>query len=432
MKVADSDPTTSSAIERWLAEIAGTSIVLTSNPNFGTAARCGTAVGGLFTETLWANVRNEVSSWPDYCVSPLVDLSGLSRRSNVGRIWVKDEGERFGIGSFKALGGAYAVRRLIAAALDIDPSHLRPGSDRLPERDRERIRAMTVTCATDGNHGRAVAWGAMTVGCRCVIYIHQGVSAGRVRALHALGAQVKRCSGNYDDSVREAAQASRDHGWITVADTSLDESDASPRHVMAGYTLLMAEIAQQLTHEQPPTHVFVQAGVGALAAAVAAGACRYWAASPPQLVTVEPIVADCVRRSIGAGRPVNVTGSLDTIMAGLACGEVSHWAWPVLRSAVRCAIAIPDSSIPPAMRLAYCGVGGDRSLTLGESGVVGLAALLAARAQPAIARELDLDASSRVLLIGTEGITDPEIYGSLVPESYAADALVVRSPGQTD
>jgi diaminopropionate ammonia-lyase len=304
----------------------------------------------------------------------------LSRRIGVGGIFLKDESSRFGISSFKALGGAYAVLRLVSGALGVNPKRLTAAHLREERALLNRISAMTVVCATDGNHGRAVAWGARLVGCRAVIYIHARVSAGREEALRALGADVRRSSGNYDDAVREAAKASREHGWFSVADTAVDESDASPRLVMEGYTLLMTETAKQL--QQPPTHVIVQAGVGALAAAVTAGAQHYWSDHAPRIVVVEPTQADCVRRSIEAGHPKAVPGSLDTVMAGLACGEVSHWAWPVLRSAITHAIAIPDAQIGPTMRLIYHGVNSDPRLTL----------------------------------IGTEGITDPAIYKSLVPE----------------
>jgi diaminopropionate ammonia-lyase len=321
-------------------------------------------------------------------------LCGLASAAGVAEVWLKDEGARFGLGSFKALGGAYAVTRLAGSS----------------------PRAQTFACATDGNHGRAVAWGARRLGARCIIYLHAGVSAGRESALRELGASILRVAGNYDDSVRDVARDAAANGWTLVGDTSDDECDPAPPLVMAGYTMLIDEIAAQLTRHAAPTHLFVQAGVGGLAAAVIAGVCRHWTPSP-RIVVVEPDQASCVFRSLAAGERVTVPGDLNTLMAGLACGQVSCLAWPLLETGVSDAIVIRDDEIAGAMQLMFEGSRGDPKVICGESGVAGVAALLAIAQDARVRAALGLSHDSRVLLINTEGATDAKIFASLVPEA---------------
>jgi diaminopropionate ammonia-lyase len=359
--------------------------------------------------------RAEITAWKGYAATPLWSMRGLARKLHVAELLLKDESHRFGLGSFKALGGAYAAYRLIGDRLHfVDPydgtllEHLRAhglaGSSPMP----------TLTCATDGNHGRAVAWAAAQVGCKCVIYLHDRVSDGREAALRNYGARVVRVAGTYDESVRTAHRAARESDWILVTDTSFDESDPSPTFVMAGYVLLMEEIRLQLAHALPPTHMFLQAGVGGLAAAVIAGAQRAWPGHMPRIVVVEPVAADCVFRSIQGGRVTASRGSQDTLMAGLACGHVSYVAWPTLRACVDDALTLPDEAVAPAMQLLSQGVDDDTPLMIGESGVAGLSALIAALSSQTLTRSLGLTPASRVLIFGTEGATDREIYGRLV------------------
>jgi diaminopropionate ammonia-lyase len=275
----------------------------------------------------------------------------------------------------------------------------------------------TFACATDGNHGRAVAWGARRLGARSIIYLHAGVSGGRESALRELGASILRVAGSYDDSVRDVALDAAANGWTLVGDTSDDERDPAPALVMAGYTVLIDEIAAQLTHHAAPTHLFVQAGVGGLAAAVIAGVCRCWAGSPPRIIVVEPDHAPCVFRSLVAGERVTVPGDLNTLMAGLACGQVSCLAWPLLKTGVSDAIVIRDEEIAGAMQLMFAGHRGDPRVICGESGVAGVAALLAITQDARVRAALGLSQDSRVLLINTEGATDAKIFAALVPDA---------------
>jgi diaminopropionate ammonia-lyase len=274
------------------------------------------------------------------------------------------------------------------------------------------VRGATVTCATDGNHGRSVAWGARLFGCACVIFVHEHVSPGRRQAIAKYGAEVREVKGNYDDAVKHAAATARAEGWTVVSDTSYPGYRDIPLDVMHGYGVMAAEIVRQMT--QPPTHVIAQAGVGALAAAICAGFWLHWAERRPRFVVVEPTRADCVYRSIEAGRPVAVGGSLDTVMAGLACGEVSELAWEILRGGVNVAVAIDDAHALAAMKRLAVPPAGDSPIVAGETGGAGLGVLLAARDDAHLRQVLALDANSHVLLIGSEGDTDAQIYREVV------------------
>jgi diaminopropionate ammonia-lyase len=366
--------------------------------------------------------RREISSWPGYQPSPLVSLAGLAASAGVDALWYKDESRRFGLGSFKALGGAYAVLRLLIAEIE-----KLTGRSGVTSRDlvagtyREITREITVTCATDGNHGRSVAWGARTFGCQCVIYIHATVSEARKRAIEAFGATVVRTRGNYDDSVREAAEAAATHGRFVVSDTSYEGYMDVPRDVMQGYALMVDEAVHQLPAGQRPTHVFVQGGVGGLAAAVCAHLWERWGEQRPRFVVVEPDKAACLFESARRGRPTVVHGELDTIMAGLACGEVSLLAWEILEEGADDFLTVPDEAAIDCMRLLARGTVGDMPVVAGESAVAGLAGLLLALDHSETARALGLSATSRVLLIGSEGDTNPEFYQQTVGRS--ADAV---------
>lgn len=362
----------------------------------------------------------EISSWPGYAPTPLLALDALARQMGIGQLLYKDERSRFGLGSFKALGGAYAVANVLRNQVK-DARALTQVSSRdlLSGAFADVISAATVTCATDGNHGRSVAWGARLFGCRCVIFVHEHVSQGRRDAIAQYGAEVREVKGNYDDAVRHAATTAAAEGWTVVSDTSYPGYRDIPLDVMHGYGVMAAEIVQQMAGVDPPTHVLAQAGVGALAAAVCANFWLQWGQRRPQFVVVEPTSADCVYRSLEAGRPVVVGGALDTVMAGLACGEVSELAWEILRGGAQAAVAVDDAYALDAMRLLARPVASDPPIVAGETGGVGLAALLAARDHPDIWRLLGLNAQSRVLLLGSEGDTDPVIYREIVGRSAA-------------
>jgi diaminopropionate ammonia-lyase len=268
---------------------------------------------------------------------------------------------------------------------------------------------MTVACATDGNHGRSVAWGAQRFHCRCVIFVHQGVSAARVDAMAQYGAEVRRVPGTYDDSVRAASAAAETEGWFIVSDTSWAGYTEIPRTVMQGYRLMADEAADQwLAAGLPrPSHVFIQGGVGGVAAAVSVQMRKRFTPAPA-IVVAEPDKAACLLASAELGERVAIPGELDTIMAGLACGEPSLLAWQELDRAAAAFMAIPDAAAADCMRLLA-----SYRIVAGESGVAGLAACLLAAADPAAREALNLTEESRVLAFSTEGATDAEQYRRL-------------------
>ncbi len=362
-----------------------------------------------------AAAREEIAGWPGYAPTPLVDLRGLARAAGFDALLYKHEASRFGLGSFKALGGAFAVLRVLQQALEeagvaapVRSADLRAG------KFAEHTARITVTCATDGNHGRSVAWGARMFGCRCVIYLHETVSAGRERAIARHGAEIRRVPGTYDDAVRKAAEDAAAAGWIVVSDTSYPGYLDIPRQVMLGYTVMVEEIVEQLAGGPPPTHLFLQGGVGGLAAAVAARSWQHRGDARPRVVVVEPDRAACLFESARRGRPVAVSGDLDTLMAGLACGEPSFLAWEILALAADDFLTVPDAAAVETMRLLAFPPAGDPPLVAGESAVAGLAAALLARRDPELSRALGMTAASRPLFIGSEGATDPETWRRLL------------------
>lgn len=329
--------------------------------------------------------RKSITSWPGYAPTPLLSLDRVARDIGVAAIHYKDEALRFGLKSFKALGGAYAVERIAAA----------------------RGKAgLTVTSATDGNHGRSVAWGAQRLGIPCVIYIHETVSQGRADAIAAYGAEVRRVPGNYDDAVRAAAKTAEDNGWVVVSDTSWPGYETIPKDVMQGYAVMAMECQDQGAR---PTHVFIQGGVGGLAASILSYFWETHSSARPIFAVVEPETAACLYESAAAQRLTVAGGALDTIMAGLACGEPSILAWQLLQPGTDAFMTIADDLAAAEMRrLASLGI------VAGESGVAGLAGLVEASKDDAIRHALKLDESSRVLVFGTEGATDEEVYAKIV------------------
>jgi diaminopropionate ammonia-lyase len=294
---------------------------------------------------------------------------------------------------------AELARRGVAAAAD--------SADLVAGRYAEATGTMTVITATDGNHGRSVAWGAQRFGCRCVIFIHRAVSVGRAEAIARYGAEVRRVAGTYDDAVHEAARTAAREGWFVVSDTSWPGYATVPLDVMQGYRLMLDEAADQW-EGAPPTHVFIQGGVGAAPAAISVQSrARY--APPPLLVVVEAEQAACLLASARLGAPTAVPGELKTVMAGLACGEPSLLAWRELERGAAAFMAVPDEAAVACMRLLA-----REGIVAGESGVAGLAGFLLAAAEPAARETLGLGRDSRVLLFSTEGATDPETYRALV------------------
>ncbi len=360
----------------------------------------------------------EIASWPGYAVTPLVALDDVAKTARVAAVHYKDEGGRFGLGSFKALGGAYAVMRLLVAELArTGVTNAATAAELVEGNYAEHTKKITVTCATDGNHGRSVAWGAQRFGCACVIFVHPGVSAGRRTAIARYGAEVREVPGTYDDSVREAERVATEKKWHVVSDTSYPGYTEVPRDVMQGYRVMAEEAATQIS--APPTHVFIQGGVGGVAAAVAAQMRTRYSAGP-KIIVVEPDKAACLLASAEAGKPTTIEGDLDTLMAGLACGEPSLLAWQELERSAFAFLAVPDASAVGCMKLLAA-----RSppVVAGESAVAGLAGLLLAAREPFARTALGLDENSRVLLFGTEGATDPEVYEKLVGHKPDITAL---------
>jgi len=363
----------------------------------------------------------EIATWPGYAPTPLHALVGLAGDLGLDALWYKDEAPRFGLNSFKALGGAYAVYRLLKFRLESAGYGPVRAADLSGGQFRALTSDITVTSATDGNHGRSVAWGAQVFGCRAVIFIHAHVSVGREQAIAGYGAEVRRVTGTYDDSVRAAQAAADAEGWTVVSDTSYAGYTEIPRDVMHGYGVMQDEVARQLPAGVLPTHCLVHAGVGGLAAAVLARQAQLWGAARPRFIVVEPNKADGLLQSAIAGRPMPSRGDLDTVMAGLSTAEVSLLAWDVLGAGADGFVAIDDHWALEAMRRLAAGAGGDRRIVAGETGGASIAALLALKADGAAWSALGLGPRSRVLVFGSEGDTDPSIYRRIVGRD--ADAV---------
>lgn len=389
---------------------------LTLNPLAVRGAAYGPTQSGILNDAAFATAVETISAWPGYEPTPLHRLAGAARAAGVADLRYKDEGGRFGLGSFKALGGAYATARLLVREIARRTGGPEPSIDAVLAGDHaDIVSAITVCCATDGNHGRSVAWGARTFGCACVIFIHATVSEARKAAIEAFGAAVVRTEGNYDDSVRVAQETAAREGWFVVSDTSYPGYVDVPKDVMQGYEVMAAEALDAL--DPPPTHIFLQTGVGGMAAAVAAHAKRRFGRDRPWIVLADPDQSACWVESIRAERPTVVDGELDTLMAGLACGEVSLLAWDILRETADAVVAVTDDEAVEAMRRLAAPADGDPAIVAGESAVAGLAALMAVADDPAARAAIGLGPDARVLVFGTEGDTDPELYEKLVGRS---------------
>jgi len=376
------------------------------------APRDGKAAFEVITKQDFADACDEITAWDGYEPTPIVALSGLADEIGVGQIHYKHEGPRFGLGSFKALGGSYAAMRVLQRELTARLGHAVKLEDIRNGAYREACAEITLVSATDGNHGRSLAWGCQRFGAPCRIYIHAEVSHGRAEAMQDLGAEVIRIAGDYDASVQLAKEEAEVNGWFVVSDTSWTGYTEPPRDVMAGYGAMTREICEELA--QAPTHVFLQGGVGGLAASVAAGLRQYYRENAPRVVIVEPELAACLIKSAQAGAPTNFAIVEETIMAGLSCGEPSEMAWEILAEEASDFLTIPDSIVAPTMRLLANADFGDPVIEAGESAVAGLAALISAAYSDDLRGMLGLDASSRVLLIGSEGVTDAAIFAAVL------------------
>ena len=367
-------------------------------------------------------VRRFHQSFPEYSVTPLVELKSLAEELGVSNIFVKDESYRFGLNAFKVLGGSYAIAREIGIRMGISEEELTLA--RLLQPDvQARLGQLRFVTATDGNHGRGVAWTAKRLGHRAVVFMPKGTAAERLENILRLGAEASITDCNYDDSVRLARQYAAEHEGIVVQDTSWEGYHNVPLHIMQGYTTMGAEIVEQLAAcgGQRPTHVFLQAGVGAMAGAMAGFIADYYKEARPVITIVEPTKADCLYRTALAndGKLHIVDGALDSIMAGLCCGEPCSIGWQQLAAYADNFVAMPDKAAALGMRVLGNPVGKDAAVVSGESGAAGLGLAVAALRERDLAQlkgSLQLDAESVILCISTEGATDVANYRRIMWE----------------
>jgi len=332
-----------------------------------------------------------ISKWDSYKPTPLLLLNKLSKELNLNKIFYKDESKRFDLKSFKALGGAYAVEKITKGNKDI-----------------------TVSTATAGNHGRSVAWGARRLGLKCKIFISEYVSDARCKAMQNLGADVIKVKGNYENSLLECIKKSTENNWQIVQDVAWKDYMLVPALTMAGYSVMMKEIVDQLNNEKI-THIFLQAGVGGMAGAMVAGAARYLK-NVPKIIVVEPNSAACVMESIKTGKIEKINIVRESLMGGMSCGEPSLVPWKILKKSVNNCISLPDNDIAKAMKLFANASFGDDKIIAGENSAPGVISLIASCNDENIKNKLNLDYNSNILLIGCEGDTDQEMYQKLLKE----------------
>lgn len=358
-----------------------------------------------------ANVHRFHEGLEGYAPTPLCSLSALADKLNVAEFLVKDEAKRFGLNAFKALGGSYAIAKIICGKLDLELCENTFGALRSGSYDSE-LKDMTFITATDGNHGRGVAWTAKMLGCKAIVYLPEGSAEERLRNILALGAEAEITDLNYDDTVRYAEKLARENGWVLVQDTSWEGYEDIPAAIMQGYTTLAWEINGQLGGKEKPTHLFLQAGVGSMAGAIAGYFASLWKEECPKIIIVEPDKADCIFRTAKAddGTLHVVTGSMDSMMAGLCCGEPCTIGWDILKNAATAFISCDDSYAACGMRLLGRPEGDDPVIISGESGAVTAGVAAKILEDEEIKSALGLDENSRVLVISTEGDTDRENY----------------------
>ena len=360
-------------------------------------------------------------SLPDYQATPLVDLKSLASYYGVKKVWLKDESKRFGLNAFKVLGGSYAIGKYLSKKLNRDMKEL-PFNVLISDEVKKQLGDVTFVTATDGNHGRGVAWMAARLRQKSVVYMPKGSAQMRFDAIAREGADVTITDLNYDDAVRLANKGAQDHGWIMVQDTAWDGYEEIPLWIMQGYSTIINEVVEQLeaTKEEKPTHVFLQAGVGSFAGAVQGYLAHLYGDDRPVTIICEPHGANCIYKSMEAndGNPHNVSGDLTTIMAGLACGEPNTISWKILRDNADFSVSCDDQVAARGMRVLSSPLGNDTRVISGESGAVGLGlfTILSEKKEEykELMNELKIDENSRILCISTEGDTDVEGYKNVV------------------
>ena len=362
-------------------------------------------------------VRAFHRSFPEYAVTPLAGLNGFAKRVGLASVHVKDESYRFGLNAFKVLGGSYAIGSYIARRLGTDIREL-PYEKMTSDAVRQRLGEITFVTATDGNHGRGVAWTANRLRQKSVVYMPKGSAPERLRNILALGSDASITDLNYDDAVRLANEGAEKYGWVMVQDTAWEGYEDIPGWIMEGYTTMALEAVEQLAGEKP-THVFLQAGVGAMSGGVTGFLADYYGADRPIVTIVEPNRADCLYRTAEAndGRLHFVTGDLNSIMAGLNCGEPCTIGWNVLKDHADHFVSIPDYCAAKGMRILGNPLPGDDRVVSGESGAATFGFVAELMTNPSLdwlRKKLKIDGNSRVLCFSTEGDTDRENYRRIV------------------
>ena len=359
-----------------------------------------------------------------YCPTPLVSLERQAKRLGLGALLVKDESKRFGLNAFKVLGGSYAIANYLCGKLEIPVDENAFARLRAPEA-RATLGEITFVTATDGNHGRGVAWAAREFGQKAVVYMPKGSAPERLENIRKLGAEAEILPFNYDDAVRHANRMAEEHGWVLVQDTAWPGYEEIPTHIMQGYTTIAGEIEQQLRQSglPKPTHLFLQAGVGSVAGGISGYFAAQWGEACPKIVIVEPDRADCLFRTAQAndGKIHIVTGDMDSMMAGLCCGEPCTISWDIIRECAAAFVSCGDGYAARGMQLLGRPLEGDEIVISGESGAVTAGVvqgiMMEERLRP-FREQLGLDETSCVLVISTEGDTDRENYRKVLQENY--------------
>ncbi|EPV5050290.1 diaminopropionate ammonia-lyase [Cronobacter malonaticus] len=376
------------------------------------------SASALFSKEITREAQRFHQQIPGYTLTPLVSLKALAALLGVKAILVKDESKRFGLNAFKVLGGSYALGKLLAEKLAISIADIdfKTVSSLLPE-------PMVFTTATAGNHGTGVAWAAREMGQKAVVFMPKGAAPASVDRIRALGAECIVTEVNYDDTVRLASYTAEEKGWTLVQDTAWQGYEQIPTWISQGYMTMAAEALTQLRSAgySRPSHIFLQAGVGAMAGGVLGYYADALGAHTFTSIIAEPEAADCLYRSAETrnGERVAVTGELDSIMAGLACGEVNPVTWPILRNATRFFVSVSDEISATGMRVAGNPAGEDTRIISGESGAIGLGLLykLMTADETQIVqykKQMNLNEDSVVLIFSTEGDTNPKRYRNIV------------------
>lgn len=371
-----------------------------------------------FEDEVISEVYDFHKTLPNYKPTPLVDLENLAKYYGVKKVWLKDESKRFGLNAFKVLGGSYAMGKYLSERLNRPMAEL-PFNVLVSEEIKNQLGEITFVTATDGNHGRGIAWMANKLKQRSIVYMPKGSAIMRLENIRKEGAEATITELNYDDAVRLANDKALSTGGVMVQDTAWDGYEEIPLWIMQGYTTIINEIIEQLDGDKP-THVFLQAGVGSFAGAIQGYLAHLYGEDRPITVICEPHGANCIYKSMEAndGNPHNVTGDLKTIMAGLACGEPNTISWKILRDNSDFSVSCEDSISARGMRVLSSPLGNDKRVISGESGSVGLGLFTVLsdnkEEYKEFLNELKLDENSKVLCISTEGDTDLEGYKNVV------------------